>query len=356
MASNMMSTSKKITIIAPDDWHCHLRDDAFLARTVPDTATRFKRAVIMPNLNPPVTTVIQAKKYLQRIHEYIPQGNEFMPLMTLYLTEETSPNTLREAKKSGFIIACKLYPAGVTTHTTKGVRKLTKIYPLLEIMQNEDLLLLIHGESIDSTIDIFDREAVFIDRELNALIQQFPKLRIVLEHISTRYAVNFVKQTTHYLGATITAHHLLLNRNNLLVGGIYPHYYCLPVLKRVQDQAALIAAATSGNAKFFLGTDSAPHPLQKKESSCGCAGIYTAHAAIELYTEIFAQQNALDQLEAFASINGAKFYGLPLNSQTITLVNDSWRVPKTLPFGDQQLIPLRAGETVKWCIEKGMVQ
>ena len=341
-----------LTFIYPDDWHCHFRDGDYLSRTVADSANQFARAIVMPNLETPITTVKNARAYRQRIIHQIPNHTDFNPLMTLYLTENMHADTIREAKGIDFIVACKLYPAGATTLSDKGVRDLNKIYPILEIMQQEDLILLIHGESIDPKIDIFDREAVFIEQHLIPLLKHFPKLRVVLEHISTKTAVEFVKDGPENLAATITAHHLLFNRNAIFKGGIRPHYYCLPIFKRNEDQQALIQAATSGHAKFFLGTDSAPHPQDQKESHCGCAGIYTAHAAMSFYAHVFEQQNALSQLEKFASINGAQFYQLPLNTKKIKLIKKPWQVPSTLSFGSQQLIPLLAGETLDWQIKK----
>lgn len=341
---------EQISLIRPDDWHCHLRDEAFLSRTVADTARRFARAIVMPNLAPPIMTVSEAEKYRQRILSHVPQDVEFTPLMTLYLTEELSTATLQAAKASGLIMACKLYPAGATTHSAAGVRKLTQIYPLLACLEEIDLPLLIHGESIDPTVDIFDREQYFIKHELAPLLRHFPRLRVVLEHISTQAAVDFVYESSAKLAATITAHHLWYNRNALLSGGLHPHYYCMPILKRSTDQAALLKAATSGHAQFFLGTDSAPHAQSRKESACGCAGIYTAYAAIELYAQLFEQQQALNQLEKFASVNGALFYQLPINGEKITLIKSSWQIPEKLPFGNTTVIPMLAGETLDWQI------
>lgn len=341
-----------IDLITPDDWHCHLRDGDHLARTVNDCAARFNRAIIMPNLIPPVTTVLSAKQYLQRIKKHIPQNVTFTPLLTLFLTESMPKTTIKEAKDSGFIVAAKLYPAGATTHADAGVRNLDAIYPLLKEMEKQGLLLLIHGESIKAEVDIFERENYFIEQHLQKLITEFPKLRIVLEHISTKTAVDFIKAAPDHVAATITPHHLFLNRNDLLVGGIHPHYYCLPIVKQASDQQALIAAATSGNPKFFLGTDSAPHAISKKESSCGCAGIYSAHAAIELYAEIFEKNDALDKLENFASIYGPQFYQLPINQNKIRLQKRAWRVPESLTFGQEFVVPFRAGQTISWQIEK----
>lgn len=341
----------KITLIQPDDWHCHLRDNEFLTRTVADTARRFARAIVMPNLSPPVTSMQQMSAYRQRIIENIPEGFHFTPLMTLYLTESMSTDEISVAKKSGVIYAAKLYPAGATTHSQAGVGKLTNIYSLFERMQEVDLPLLIHGESTDLKVDIFDREKCFIEKELAQLIKSFPKLRIVLEHISTQEAVEFIRSSPANIAATITAHHLWYNRNALLNGGLKPHYYCMPILKTERDRQALLAAAVSGHSQFFLGTDSAPHPRSQKESACGCAGIYSAPAAIELYTQIFAEQGALNQLEKFASINGPHFYGLPINTKKMTLVQKSWQIPSQLTFGNTEVTPMCAGESLKWQIE-----
>jgi dihydroorotase len=340
----------EITITAPDDWHCHLRDGNYLTRTVFDTATRFRRAIIMPNLKPPVTTVMQAVHYAERIRQCIPADLCFDPLLTLYLTEETPIELITEAKDTGFIVACKLYPAGATTHSAAGVKHIEKIYPVLAAMEEIGLILCIHGESIEPEIDVFDREERFIDKNLTLIMEKFPKLKIVLEHISSRAAVEFVKNASSQLAATITVHHMLLNRNDLLVGGLHPHYFCLPVVKREEDRVALIEAAISGNSKFFLGTDSAPHPVHDKESHVCAAGVYTAHAAIELYAEIFERHQSLHRLEGFASVYGARFYGLPQNQEKMTLIKSSWEVPETLTFGNDQLIPLRAKEQVHWKI------
>ena len=338
---------QQITLTRPDDWHIHLRDGASLNRTVSDAASQFKRAVVMPNLNPPVLNTAQALDYKARILAARPINNLFEPLMVLYLTDNTDPAEIAKAKAAG-ITACKLYPAGATTNSASGVTDLTKIYPVLEAMQKAGLPFLLHGEVTDSTIDIFDREKVFIDRTFSQLVNRFPALKMVLEHITTADAANFVAQAPANIAATITAHHLLYNRNHMLAGGIRPHYYCLPILKRSTHQAALIEAATSGNPKFFLGTDSAPHAQDKKEAACGCAGSYTAYAAIELYAEAFEDAGALDKLEGFASHFGADFYGLPRNNDRITLIKTDWRAPESLTMGDQILIPLRAGETLRW--------
>jgi dihydroorotase len=339
---------KTLTITAPDDCHLHLRDGAMLARTVADSAQQFARAVVMPNLNPPITTVALAQAYRQRILQHIPAGIDFTPLMTLYLTDETTPETIRQAKADNSIIGCKLYPAGATTNSAQGVTDIQRMQAVFATMQEVDLPLLIHGEVVDTEVDIFDREAYFIDRYLQKLASQFPQLRIVLEHITTAYAAEFIRNARAGLAATITPHHLLLERNDLLVGGIKPHHYCLPILKRSEDRRALITAAISGNPKFFLGTDSAPHIRAQKESACGCAGIYSAHAAMAFYAQVFAAANALDKLENFASRFGAEFYRLPQNTHRIVLQQSPWQIPKTLSFGETELIPLFAGQTLAW--------
>ncbi|MFM2186743.1 MAG: hypothetical protein RIR43_1315 [Pseudomonadota bacterium] len=337
----------EIVITRPDDWHLHLRDGAAMADVVPHTARQFARAIVMPNLKPPVTTAAQAVAYRQRIAAAVPAGLEFTPLMTLYLTDNLPPDEIKRAKQAG-VVAVKLYPAGATTNSDAGVTDIRKTYKTLEAMQNEGLLFLVHGEVTDSEIDLFDREAVFIDRVLDPLRRDFPALKIVFEHITTREAAQYVQAGDARLGATITAHHLLYNRNAIFQGGIRPHYYCLPVLKREAHRRALVAAATGGNPRFFLGTDSAPHPSPLKEHASGCAGCYTALSALELYAEAFEAVGALDQLEAFASFNGADFYGLPRNTGTVTLRRESWTVPEVLPFGGAPLKPLRAGETLSW--------
>ncbi|EKD77053.1 MAG: hypothetical protein ACD_42C00496G0004 [uncultured bacterium] len=339
--------TNSITITQPDDWHCHLRDDLYLKRTVTDSAARFARAIVMPNLKPPITSIDQARDYHDRIVEKIPHGLNFKPLMTLYLTENMSPTIFLDAKKSGIIVAAKYYPAGATTHSAAGITDIQKIFPLLEQMQSCDLPLCIHGESIDKNVDIFDREKLFLGA-LKKVVGNFPTLRIILEHISTKAAVDFILSVPKNIAATITPHHLHYNRNDLFHHGIRPHYFCMPILKRIEDQQALIHAVISGNPKFFVGTDSAPHAQEKKESSCGCAGIYSAHAAIELYAEIFEQNNALDKLENFASRFGAEFYQLPMNKNKITLVKKSWEIPATLSFGETQIVPMKAGEIIKW--------
>ena len=339
-----------LTLIRPDDWHLHLRDGAAMQSVLPHTARQFARAIVMPNLKPPVTTVEAAHAYRQRILAAVPPGVDFEPLMTLYLTDNTPPAEIARARQSGFIHAVKYYPAGATTNSDSGVTDLHKAYPAIAAMEEHGVPLLLHGEVTDSDIDIFDREAVFIDRYLSKLIRDFPALKIVLEHITTQQAAEFVKTAPANIGATITVHHLLYNRNAMFRGGIRPHYYCLPILKRETHRQALIAAATSGNPKFFLGTDSAPHAQHTKEAPCGCAGIYTALTAIELYAEAFEQAGALNKLEAFASFYGADFYGLPRNTQKITLKKEPWTVPASLDMANDKLIPLRAGETITWTL------
>ena len=343
-----MTTPQTLNIIRPDDWHVHLRDGDALTHTIADMARYFGRTIVMPNLVPPISNGTQAMAYKARIMA-AQQGfaRQVEPLMVIYLTDNTSPEDLRLAKEAG-VIACKLYPAGATTNSDSGVTDINKIYPALEEMQRLGIRFLLHGEVTNSDIDIFDREAVFIDRVLQQLGRDFPELPMVLEHITTNDAVQYVTDAAHKIAATITAHHLLYNRNDMLVGGIRPHYYCLPILKRNSHQQALIGAATSGNPRFFLGTDSAPHSTDQKETGCGCAGSYTAHAAIELYAEIFEHANALDKLENFASHFGPDFYELPRNSDTITLERSPWTVPKQLPLGDSMLTPLRSGEIMQW--------
>jgi len=343
--------TQQITITRPDDWHIHLRDGASLARTVHDAAQQFARAIVMPNLVPPVMNSAQALDYKSRILAARPSGSRFEPLMVLYLTDNTDPAEIAKAKAAG-VTACKLYPAGATTNSASGVTDLRNIYPVLEAMEKVGMPFLLHGEVTDSAIDIFDREKVFIDRTFSQLVKNFPALKMVLEHITTADAAEFVMQAPTNVAATITAHHLLYNRNHMLAGGIRPHYYCLPILKRGTHQQALIQAATSGNPKFFLGTDSAPHAKDKKEAACGCAGSYTAYAAIELYAEAFEDANALDKLESFAGHYGADFYQLPRNTDTITLTKTAWQVPDSLLMGDQPLVPLRAGETLRWKLQQ----
>ena len=340
-------TSPQLTITRPDDWHLHVRDGAALASVVPHSAAQFARALIMPNLRPPVTTAALATAYRERILAAVPQGMAFQPLMSLYLTDNLPPEEIARAKAAG-VVALKLYPAGATTNSDAGVTDIRKTYRTLEAMQREGLLLLVHGEVTDPEIDIFDREAVFLERKLIPLRRDFPELKIVVEHMTTREAVQYVRDAGRFTAGTITAHHLLYNRNAIFTGGIRPHYYCLPVLKREVHRQALVEAATSGSPKFFLGTDSAPHPAALKEHALGCAGCYTALSAMELYAEAFEQAGALDKLEGFASFFGADFYGLPRNTGTLTLKKEAWQLPESVPFGEAQLKPLRGGETLAW--------
>lgn len=337
-----------LTLIRPDDWHVHLRDGAALKAVVPDTAKRFARAIVMPNLKSPVVTTEIARAYRQRILQALPAGADFTPLMTLYLTDNTSVEEIRQAQASGFVHAVKYYPAGATTNSDSGVTDIRRCDAVLALMEEIGLPLLLHGEVTDSQVDVFDREAVFIDKILQPLLARFPELKIVLEHITTRQAVEFVRAAPANVAATITAHHLLYNRNAMFRGGLRPDWYCLPVLKREVHRQALIAAACSGEAKFFLGTDSAPHGRAAKHSGCGCAGIYTAHAALELYAEAFEQAGALDKLQGFASFYGADFYGLPRNTQTVQLIKQAWQVPAEIAMDGDALIPLRAGEQMAW--------
>ena len=341
-------TPTRLEITRPDDWHLHLRDGDALASVIAHTARRFARAIVMPNLKPPVTTVAQAEDYRRRILASLPAAMRFQPLMTLYLTEDTPVEEIARAKDSDSVFAVKYYPAGATTNSQSGVRELTRVYPVLEAMERHDLPLLLHGEVTDPDIDIFDRERVFIERHLLPLQARFPALRMVLEHITTSDAVDFVSRAPANVAATITAHHLLYNRNAIFQGGIRPHYYCLPVLKRETHRVALVEAATSGNPRFFLGTDSAPHPKGLKEHACGCAGCYTALHALELYTEAFDQVGALDKLEGFASFFGADFYGLPRASEQVTLRREQWTLPAELEVGDTPVVPLRGGEPIGW--------
>jgi dihydroorotase len=336
-----------LSLTRPDDWHLHLRDGEALRAVLPHTARQFARAIVMPNLKPPVTTAAMAVAYRQRILDALPEGAAFEPLMTLYLTQRSTPDEIRRAREAG-VVAVKLYPAGATTNSDAGVTDIRKTYATLEEMQREGLLLLVHGEVTDADIDLFDREAVFIDRVLQPLQRDFPGLKIVFEHITTREAAQYVAGSGPNLAATITAHHLLFNRNALFLGGLRPHYYCLPVLKREVHRLALVAAATSGSAKFFLGTDSAPHAAQLKEHAAACAGCYTALSALELYAQAFEAAGALDKLEGFASFHGADFYGLPRNTARITLRRQLWTLPETLPFGALQLKPLCGGEILSW--------
>jgi dihydroorotase len=336
-----------LTITRPDDWHIHFRDGDAMRSVLPDTARVFGRAIAMPNLRPPVVSVADAAAYRERLNAAA-HGSAFQPLMTLYLTDNTAAEEIRLAKSSGFVHAVKYYPAGATTNSDSGVTELSKAYKAIAAMEELGMPLLLHGEVVDEDIDIFDREAVFIERHLTKLLREFPQLKIVLEHITTRQAAEFVATAPANVAATVTVHHLLYNRNALFKGGIRPHMYCLPVLKREPHRQALISAVTSGSAKFFLGTDSAPHAVGAKESACGCAGIYTAHAAIELYAEAFEDAGALDKLEAFASFYGADFYGLPRNADSITLRRESWIAPASQKLGAEQLVPLRAGEAIRW--------
>ena len=339
-----------LTLTRPDDWHLHLRDGEVLAAVLPDTARQFARAIVMPNLKPPVVSTDDAMGYRMRILDALPAGSKVEPLMTLYFTDQTTPEEIARAKQSGIVHAVKYYPAGATTNSDSGVTRLSRVFPVLEAMQDYDLPLLIHGEVTDPSVDIFDREKVFIETVLAPeIVERFPDLRVVLEHITTREAAEYVAKAPANVGATITAHHLLFNRNALFAGGIRPHYFCLPILKREEHRQALLKAATGGGAKFFLGTDSAPHSRGNKESTCGHAGCYTAHAAIELYAEAFDEVGMLHKLEAFASFNGPDFYRLPRNEGSITLKKDPWKVAATLPFGEGgELVPLRAGEPISW--------
>ncbi len=351
--TNNRQSVGRLTITRPDDWHLHVREGDALKTVVPHSAAQFGRAVIMPNLRPAVTTVAQARDYGRRIRAAVPAGLSFEPLMTLYLTDNLNPDEIRLAKEtrgsdSGQVVAAKLYPAGATTNSDAGVTNLRNIYPVLEAMQRENLLLLLHGEVTSPEIDLFDREAVFIDTQLIPLRRDFPELKIVLEHISTREAAHYVRDAGPFTAATVTAHHLLYNRNAIFSGGIRPHYYCLPVLKRETHRLALVQAATSGDARFFLGTDSAPHAAHLKEHASGCAGCYTAYAALELYAEVFDAAGALDRFEAFASFNGADFYRLPHNAGSVTLMREPWLVPERFAFGEASLKPLRAGEMLAW--------
>ena len=343
----MTAAPDTLTLTRPDDWHLHVRDGAPLHTVVPHTAAQFGRAIIMPNLRPPVTTAQQALDYKARILAAVPAGVQFEPLMTLYLTDNLPPEEIGRAKAAG-VVAAKLYPAGATTNSDAGVTDLRKTYPTLEAMQKAGMLLLVHGEVTSSDIDLFDREAAFIEQQLIPLRRDFPELKIVFEHITTKDAADYVREADGFTAATITAHHLLYNRNAIFTGGIRPHYYCLPVLKRETHRVALVQAATSGNAKFFLGTDSAPHPAHLKEHATGCAGCYTAHAAIEMYAEAFDNAGALGKLEGFASFYGPDFYNLPRNTGTITLHRESWTPPDSFAFGEAELKPLRAGEALPW--------
>src|SRR2546421_8017382 len=338
----------RLTLKRPDDWHLHLRDGPAMRAVLADTARRFARAIVMPNLKPPVRTTHEALHYRERILGELPEHARFEPLMTLYLTDDTPPEEIARAKLSGSVHGVKLYPAGATTHSEAGVTRISRCFRVLEKMEELGMPLLVHGESTDPAIDVFDREKAFIEEVLGPTMARFTHLKVVLEHITTRDAVQYVEVTGANVAATITAHHLLMNRNALFQGGIRPHHYCLPVLKREEHREALVEAATSGNPKIFLGTDSAPHARGTKEAACGCAGIYTAHAALELYASAFEEAGALDKLEAFAATHGAAFHGLPANGGTVTLVREKWRVPETIAFGGEPLVPLRAGDTLPW--------
>lgn len=344
----MKTASLFLTITRPDDWHLHLRDGAEMAAVLPHTVAQFARAIVMPNLKPPITTTAQAQAYAQRIQAALPSGSDFTPLMVLYLTDNLPPEEIQCAKVSGIIHGVKLYPAGATTNSDSGVSDLRHCRKTLEMMQKLDLPLLIHGEVTDRAVDIFDREAVFIEKILIPLRADFPELRIVFEHITTQHAADYVREAAGRIAATLTPHHLLYNRNAIFTGGIRPHYYCLPVLKRETHRQALLTAATSGNPRFFLGTDSAPHAKGAKEMACGCAGCYVALHAMELYAEAFDSVNALDKLEAFASFHGADFYGLPRNTGTLTLQREHWTIPEQMAFGSSTIVPLRAGEALAW--------
>lgn len=347
-----MEPRDSIEITRPDDWHLHLRDGAAMADVVGFSARWFARAIVMPNLKPPVVTTEQALAYRERIRAALPEDSGFEPLMTLYLTDRTTPDEIEQAKASGAVVACKLYPAGATTNSESGVTDIPRLQPVLEAMRAAGMPLLVHGEVTDETIDIFDREPVFIERVLRPLIDQVPGLKVVLEHVTTAEAVNFVRSGPETLAATLTPHHLLYNRNAILAGGIRPHFYCLPVLKRERHRLALVEAATSGHPRFFLGTDSAPHAIGTKECSCGCAGIFSAYAALELYAEVFDRAGALDRLEGFAGQHGPDFYDLPRNQERLKLIRAPWTVPEHYAFGDSQVVPMCAGETIGWRIEQ----
>ncbi len=340
-----------LEITRPDDWHLHLRDGAGLAAVLPHTAAQFARAIVMPNLRPPVRTVVEAAAYRQRILDALPEGMAFEPLMTLYLTDNTPAAEIEAAAASGFVKAVKYYPAGATTNSDSGVTDLARCEAVFEALQRTGLPLLMHGEVTDHAVDIFDREAVFIERHLQRVVEAYPRLKVVLEHVTTRQGIEFVREARAGVAATLTAHHLLLNRNAIFAGGIRPHAYCLPVLKREEHRRALVEAAISGDPKFFLGTDSAPHARHTKEASCGCAGLYTAHAAIELYAEAFEDAGALDRLEGFASFFGPDFYGLPRNTDRIRLLREDWTVPESYPFGADTVVPMRAGEAIRWRLQ-----
>lgn len=342
----------EITLPRPDDWHLHLRDDEAMKAVLPYSARRFGRAIVMPNLKPPVATLDEARAYRERILGALPAGSGFEPLMTLYLTEQTDPAAVHAAKEVG-VHGVKLYPAGATTHSEAGITSLDPLSPVLAAMEEAGLPLLVHGEVTDPAVDVFDREAVFIERHLSRLVERFPGLRVVLEHVTTEEGVAFVREAREGVAATVTAHHLLVNRNDLLAGGIRPHLYCAPIAKAEAHRQALVEAATSNNPRFFLGTDSAPHARHDKETACGCAGVFTAHAGIELYAEVFEAEGALENLEGFVSRHGAAFYGLPVNRETVTLRREPWEVPSSLPYGGSELVPFRAGETVGWRLVEG---
>ncbi len=344
----MHPSTAALTLARPDDWHLHLRDGPLMAAVVPATARVFGRAIVMPNLKPPVTTTEDARAYRERILAAVPHGCAFAPLMTLYLTDNTAGEEIARAKASGFVHAVKYYPAGATTNSDSGVTALDRAYPALAAMERHGMVLSVHGEVTTADVDMFDRERVFVDTLLTRIVRDFPALRVVVEHITTREAAEFVAAAPAHVAATITPQHLLWSRNALFVGGIRPHYYCLPILKRETHRRALVAAATSASPKFFLGTDSAPHAKHTKENACGCAGCYSAHAALELYAEAFDDAGALDRLEGFASFFGADFYGLPRNRDQVTLVREPWVVPTEYPFGEHTVVPLRAGEAVRW--------
>jgi len=341
-------TAPRIRLARPDDWHVHFRDGSALLAVAPATAEAFGRAIVMPNLNPPVTTTEMAARYRARIVAALRPGSRFEPLMTLYLTDETSAAEIARAKASGFVHAVKYYPAGATTNSRSGVTALARAHAALAAMERADLVLAVHGEVTDPGVDVFDRERVFVERDLAAIVRDFPALRVVLEHVTTREGVEFVASASAKVAATITPQHLLYSRNALFAGGLRPHLYCLPVLKREAHRQALVAAATSGNPKFFLGTDSAPHSKAAKEDACGCAGCYSAPVALPSYAEVFEDAGALDELEGFASLHGSAFYGLPPNADTIELVRESWTVPPSLPFGGETIVPLRAGQEMRW--------
>lgn len=343
--------SRELTLQRPDDWHLHLRDGAAMRSVLPFTAQRFARAIVMPNLKPPVTTTELARAYRERILAALPASARFEPLMTLYLTDRTSAAEIERAHASGIVFGCKLYPAGATTHSDAGVTDIARLEEALEAMMRLDVPLLVHGEVTDDQVDVFDREARFIERVMVPLVERYRKLRVVFEHVTTRAAVDFVQSARAGVGATITPQHLMMNRNALFVGGIRPHYYCLPVLKTEPDRRRLLEAVASGDERFFLGTDSAPHARHTKETACGCAGIFSAHAAIELYAEIFETEGILPRLEAFASHFGADFYRLPRNQESITLVKESWTPPASYPFAETELVPLRALERIGWRLQ-----